>query len=103
MQNFLKAVRVRTDLLLCGQKFYNQIVLIQSRARLQIALYDKTAKDILVRLDENLVQVVMRLAENKNLLKKYPEFKKALNTLNSSHKLKAIRDIMDSYKIQHTL
>ncbi len=60
-------------------------------------------KDILVRLDENLVQVVMRLAENKNVLKKYPEFKTDLNMLNSSHKLKAIKDIMDSYKIQHTL
>ena len=45
----------------------------------------------------------MRLAENKNVLKKYPEFKTDLNMLNGSHKLKAIKDIMDSYKIQHTL
>jgi recombinational DNA repair protein (RecF pathway) len=60
-------------------------------------------KDILVRLDDNLVQVVMRLAENKNVLKKYPEFKNDLKQLENSHKLKAIQDIMASYKIQHTL
>ncbi len=100
---FLSHTKDTRQLILSGRNFYKQICLIQSRARLQIALYRQFQNDIIARMNDNLTQGNLRMLENKSLQKKYPEFRGDLANLQDTFKLQAINDMMAIYKVQHTI
>lgn len=65
--------------------------------------FTRFRKDIIGRLNQNILQIKTRVAENKQIQLKYPHMIGILESINNSDKLAAIKDLMTFYKIRHMI
>jgi len=87
----------------CIKNFSMRIKMMQSRAKLQIHLYQNCGNDVLQRLNVCIEQIKMHLIENKAMQKKYPSVIKQLMKVEDCHKRQVIKDLMSFYKLTHTI